>query len=141
CSSANLIRFVTLTREQNNVVPLSEIDRALYRSEAVGNALMLRRAHACLDVIDDRVRVLGAGIIAGNDNAISSALRDLTHQRPLTLVAISASAKDHDQFSTGEGPSRLQASLECVGSVRVIPDDGRARRNDLESAGYLWNGA
>src|SRR5687767_7235337 len=130
--SPYLIGFVSLACEQNDIAILGDIDRALYRRKPVRNSLMVRSAHPRFDVVDDRVGVLGAGIVARHNGEISSQLCDLSHERTLAFVAIAAAPENHNQLASCKLASGAEASLQRVGGMRVVTQDSWMCGNHLE---------
>ena len=77
------------------------------------------------DLVDDRLRVLGARVVGGDDGDVGEPVGDLAHQRALVAVAVAAAAEDADQPSPG-GRDLARGSehvLERVGRVGVVDED------------------
>ena len=75
------------------------------------------------DLPDDRLRILRAGIVGGDDHAVGQANGDLPHERALAPVAISAAAEHHvsrPPWPASSAPGRLQHVLERIRGVRVV---------------------
>ena len=92
------------------------------------------------DVGDDRIAVLAARVVIGDDDAIGKPLRDGAHERSLAGIALAA-ATEHATQSPGavfaHGQQRL---LQRIRRVCLFDDrDRRARRAQRLHA--AWRGA
>ena len=87
------------------------------------------------DLGDDRVRVLGARVVGGDDADVGQLGPDAAHQRALLAVAVAAAAEDADQPAAGDDARRAQDVLERVGRVRVVDEhrEGLALVHGLEA--------
>ena len=130
---------MSLPGQKNDVIFPGKIDRAPNGAEPVSDTLVLRAAHSRFDVVDDGIRIFGTGIVASNYSAVGIAFGNLTHQRTLSLVAIAATAKNHDQLTARKPACRFQAPLERVGRVGVVSQDRWIRGDDFQSTRHLWN--
>src|SRR5437762_10257698 len=137
--ATNLIRLVSLPGQKNDVIFAGKIDRAPNGADPVSDELVLRAAHSRFDVVDDGIRVFGTGIVASNYSAVGIAFGNLTHQRTLSLVAVAATAKHHDQLTAGKSAYCFQAPLERVQRVCVVSQDRWVRRDDFQSTRHLRN--
>ena len=115
-----LIIFVPLACDQDDVARLSECDCAINRLRAIDHFFIATRAKAFLNLDDNRVRVLFARIIGGDNRVISMSIHYFAHQRTLFPVAIAAAAKNYNQSMRLEFPQSLEDVLERIRCVRVI---------------------
>src|SRR5439155_21089003 len=108
----DLVVLVRLARNQDEVTgtrePDSERDRRpAVRLDEIAPTMLAERAEAGLhdpglDRVEDTPRVLGAGIVRGEDHDVAQAGRGLSHQRALARVTIAATAEDGDQAAGGQ---------------------------------------
>ena len=75
-------------------------------------------------VLDDRQRILGAGIVRRHDRDVRALHRDLPHQRALAPVPVSPCAEDDDHAPLAEVARRAQDGLERVRRVGVVDQRG-----------------
>ena len=95
-------------------------------------------AHAVLDVVDDRDRILGARVVRRDDRQVRSFGRDAPHDRTLALVAVAAAAEDDDQSAPGERAERGQRTLQRVRRVGVVAEHDAGRLGEqLHPARHL----
>ena len=71
----------------------------------------------------DRRRLLGAGVVVGDDDEVGEPGRDLAHDRPLAGVAVTAGPEDDQQPAAGERPQGLEGGLDGIRLVGVVDDD------------------
>ena len=114
--------------------PPVDLDQEPARPGAAGDAL----GH----LVDDRLRVLGAGVVGGDHGHVGQPPGDLAHQRPLGPVAVAAAAEDHDHPAAGDRPGRPEQVVEGVGGVGVVDQHGErlAGVDPLEAAGHPVQG-
>src|SRR6266542_1102652 len=93
--SENLISLLPLAREDNEVVSIRRAQSFLDCGPPVGDALMLA-AHSLLDLVDNRVRIFRARVVARHDRNISKTLGDFTHGGSLPSVALAPATEDDD---------------------------------------------
>ena len=74
------------------------------------------------DLGDDRLRILGAGVVRGDPRVIREPCGDLAHDRALRSIAIAAAAEDHAQAARGDLSRRREHALEGVRGVSVVDD-------------------
>src|SRR3954454_16288317 len=117
-----LALFVALARDHEHVAGLGHVDRLLDRRAAVDLDLDAARA-ALEDRVDDRVRVLAAGVVGGDERDVRTLARDRAHERALGAVAVAAGAEDDDEAVLRERPGRTQDVVERVGGVGVVDED------------------
>ena len=70
----------------------------------------------------DGRRVLGTGVVVGDDQDVGEPAGDLAHQRALPGVAVAARADHDDQPPLGERAERTERGLHGVGLVGVVDD-------------------
>ena len=61
------------------------------------------------DLGDDRVGVLGAGVVRGDEDEVGEPRPDLAHQRPLAAVAVAPGAEHADQPRRAAGPRSISS--------------------------------
>ena len=92
------------------------------------------------NVCNDLPRVLGPGIVAGNDDPVRQTSRNLAHYRTFAGIAIAAATEYAMQFRAGweQITQCLQHFFECVRRVRIVDHDQRRIRETyhLQSAGH-----
>ena len=108
--------------------------RARWRRRRSSMSLVIVAAHAALDVVEDRVRIFGARIVARDDREVRAALGDRAHERPLAPVAVAAAAEDDDQLAPRERAHRRERALERIRRVRVVAQHRRAARGSPRGA-------
>ena len=83
------------------------------------------------DLLDDRERVLAAGVVGGEHRDVGEARGDRAHHGPLLAVAVAPAAEDHDHPSAFASSASARAArrtcLEAGGGVRVVDHDRRHR--------------
>ena len=72
------------------------------------------------DLGDDRLGVLGARVVGGDDRQIGELRPDSAHLRPLVAIAITAGAEDGYHPARGQPPRRPQHVLQRVGGMGVV---------------------
>ncbi len=72
----------------------------------------------------DRQRILGSRVVAGEDRGIGQLCGDRAHQRPLGGVPVAAAAEHDPQASLGHRAQRVQHGLDRSWLVRVVDQDG-----------------
>src|SRR5947207_2175509 len=92
-----LIIFVPLAGDQNNVARPCQLNGAINGLSAIDNFFIVSRSESLFDLGDDRVRILFARIVRGNDGVISMAIHCFSHQRALLPVAIATTTKNGNQ--------------------------------------------
>ena len=78
--------------------------------------------HALFDGAQDGLRVLVTGIIAGENGEIRQSSHDLTHDGPLAMVAVAATAKEHNQQASRKGAHGGEHVFQRVGRMSVVQD-------------------
>src|SRR5205823_884962 len=137
----DLIGLVSLAGDNDDVGRGGAVDGVGDGVAAVLDRLDVRAGDAGHDLLDDRLRILAAGVVAGDDDAVGHARGDLPHLRALPLVAVAAAAEDDPQPAlrreVAHGGEEL---LQRVGLVSVVDDDGggvgRQRADILEAAAH-----
>ena len=88
------------------------------------------------DLGADRLGLLAARIVVGDDDVIGERGGDPAHDRPLALVAVAAAAEHAHEPARRERAQRLERGRQRVGLVRVVDDDEAAAHlaHDLEPA-------
>ena len=91
------------------------------------------------DLRDDRLRVLRARVVGGDDGEVGQARGDLAHQRALVAVAVAAAAEHADAAAARRSSSARRAEdvLQRVGRVGVVDEHGErlALLDRLEAPG------
>ena len=129
---------MTLAADQQRVARLQRIDTAQDRLGPVGD-LGRVGARAGHDGGTDQGRVLGPGVVVGDDHHIGMIARGLAHQRALAPVAVAARADDADDAPHHMRTQRLQRGDHRARLVGVIHKDRRtvlALRDQLHPAPY-----
>ncbi len=111
-----LIVLVALAGDQHDVARLRAADSGVDRGGAVevdGPAAVAGVANAADDRARDCRRVLGARVVAGDDDAVGERRRDTPHLRPLAGVAIAAASEHADELAAFE---RLRAAAPSAPS-------------------------
>src|SRR2546425_6562612 len=98
----DLIGLVALPGNHHRVAPFGPGESVADRDGAVGLPHVAARgrsrpAHAGHDLVDDRLRPLGAWIVGGHPYPVAEAGRDLPPYRPLSPNAVRAAAEDDPQ--------------------------------------------
>ena len=97
----------------------------------IGADAIENRAH-------DRLGVLAARVVVGDDDVIGPFGRDRTHRRALARIALAAASEYAPELAVREGADGLEHAVEAVRCMRVVDDDrgraGRRRADDLETA-------
>src|SRR5581483_3119489 len=133
----HLIRLMPLAGDDDDVVFRGTENRPFDRSAAVGNPPVLAAARSALDVIEDPLRILTSRVVAGQNQLVRQPRADLSHERPLRLVAITAAAEEqHQTFPLRELTDGMQEFLERVRFVRVVDDDRRTIADALEPSAH-----
>ena len=89
--------FVTLARDQDDVTRLRDFDCARDRLWAIGDFLEVIAVKSFFDLGDDFIRIFFARIIRGNNGVIGILIGNLTHEGPLSMVAIAAATENDNQ--------------------------------------------
>ena len=79
--------------------------------------------HAGEDLVDDGLRILGAGIVAGDHAQIRQLRRDPAHDGALPVVPVAAAAEEGDESAPGDRAQGLQHLFQRVGLVGVVDED------------------
>jgi hypothetical protein len=90
------------------------------------------------DLGDDRLGILTARIVRGDDGHVGKARGDRAHQRTLAPVPIAAAAEHTDQPAVRQRAGLVQHRLEGTRLVRVVDQhgEGLALVDGLEAAGH-----
>ena len=128
-----LLRFVSLARDEHDVAGARALDRGLQRRAAVvdhADARVVAETRA--NVGDDRAGILAARVVVGQHDAVGEVRGDGAHHRPLAAVAIAAAA-EHAPELAGDGAfERRQHALQRIRRVRIVDDDPRLGRRTAE---------
>ena len=105
----DLVVLVSLSGKQYYITAACVVNSGLNRLGPVTDAkdrrmLVLQPGH---DFVDDALRLLRAGIIAGHDDEIGIVCRDSAHDGPLESIPVAAAAKEDDQPASGDVPQRF----------------------------------
>src|SRR5580700_2031950 len=93
--------------------------------DSVADAAGFKRG---FNLIEDRARIFGTGIVAGDDDKFASLARGVAHLGALGPVAVSAAAEERDDTATGfcnELTSKCDQVAQSVVGMRVIHDHGK----------------
>ena len=92
--------------------------------------LHLFRVEACQHIVDDGLRLLEAGIVAGDNDTVTLTNGFLSHERTLALVAIATGTADGDDatLSVEHLMNGVEYVLEGIGCVRIVDDGSEAFR-------------
>ena len=80
---------------------------------------------AARDLVEDRVAVLAARVLVGDDDEPAALAGDPAHQRPLGRVALAGRPEDRDQPAAARRRDRARAGRARSGAT---PGCGRSRR-------------
>ena len=141
----HLIIFMSFSGKKNHITVPRHIDSAVDGFHAVADPDIGCGAagDARFNLIKNGFGVLGAGIVAGQNNKIRIFGRNTRHQRPLQTVPISTAAEDGEYVSE-KAVSGLQGWIDCFEKVTLagalfcggINDAGEAEhhKEQLEKA-------
>ena len=121
---------MTLASNEDDVTLLSQHGCGLDSFLTVNNRehlLHLLGVEACQHVVDDGLRLLKAGIVGGDDDAVALLHSLLGHERTLSLVAIAACSADGDDLSTlavKHLVDGVEHILQGIGRMSIV-DNGR----------------
>src|SRR5262249_43132728 len=112
---------------------------AINRLSAIDNFFIVSRSKSFFDLGDDRVRILFARVVGGNDGVISMAIHNFGHQWTLLPVAIAAATKNRNQPIRIEFTQGFENIPQRVGSVSVIDENLKLPlcRNQFQPSRYL----
>ncbi|UWN48962.1 hypothetical protein ASALC70_01153 [Alcanivorax sp. ALC70] len=118
-----LVILVALAGHQHHVARPGAGHRPLHRRPAVQlHGHRGRVGGAVQHGVDDRLRILAPGVVAGQDQPVGAGFRGGRHQRAFAAVPVAA-ATDHAMQAAGEMLAhRRQGLLQPVRGVRVIND-------------------
>src|SRR6266508_5430443 len=91
-----LIVFVALASNQNNVARPCQFNGTINGLSAIDNLFVVSRSKSLFDLGDDRIRILFARVVGGNDGVVSMAVHYFGHQRALLPVPIAAATKNRN---------------------------------------------
>ena len=136
-----LAGLVALAGDQQQIVGAAEgrhtdFDGDMPTVGDLGPVLPVGR-NAAQDLRPDRVGLLAARVVVGDDSKIGQPGGDLAHDRPLAAVTIAATTEHHDELAAREGTERTQHGLQRLRLVGIIDIDGRTRPmagHELQSA-------
>ena len=123
---------MALAGEQHDVARAGALDGRLDGGPAVGDdqqvvvAPLAGGLRATRDLVEDRVAVLAARVLVGDDDDPGSLAGDPAHQRALGRVPLAGRAEDGDQSPTGRRRQRRQEvedGLERRRAVGEVDDD------------------
>ena len=122
-----LVGLVALAREQHDVAGARLVHRGEDRHLAVLDRLGRAAGNAREHLLDDRVRILAARIVAGDDHVVGEPRGRRAHERALAGIALAAAAEHADQARARAPPraQRLERLLERIRRVRVVDDHER----------------
>src|SRR5258707_3573455 len=134
-----LVIFVPLARDQNNVVRPCQFNGAINGPSPIDNFFIMSRSESLFDLGDDRVRILFARIIRGNDGVISMAIHYFGHQRTFLPVAIATTTENRNQPMRLKLAQGLEHIPQGVGGMRVVYENLKLslRWNQFQASRYL----
>ena len=107
-------RLVALAGEQDDVARAGRLERGLDRLAAVGDELevlaatLAGRLGTARDGVEDRLAVLAARVLVGDDDQAGALAGDAAHQRALGRVPLAGRAEDDDEPAAARGRGRRQ---------------------------------
>src|SRR3954469_7073892 len=129
--------LVALAGDDHDVARLGDRHRTLDRGPAVDLDVDAGAA-ALEDRRDDRVRVLAARVVGGDDHDVGVVAGHRAHERALRTVAVGAGAEGDDDAAGRQRPRGAQHVVERVRRVGVVDEDRErlALVDGLEAAGH-----
>jgi len=110
--------------DMHDIARVRHADRQRDRRGAVTLDRGERRAREARDDLrDDRVAVLAARVVVGDDDAVGERLGDRAHLRALARIALAAATEHADEAAAAVRAQARQRLLERVGGVRVVDHD------------------
>jgi hypothetical protein len=129
---------VALPREKDHVPRPGHFQGVCDGLPPIRDPLKGGAPHPGLDLVDDRVGILGPRIVRGHDDHVGAADGRTPHGGALPPIPIAAGTEDEDEAARIEGTERLQDPLERVRGVCVVEHDRhRITNGELEPAGRL----
>ena len=121
-----LIVLMTLAGQNDDVAALGVIHGVVDGLHPVGDGHIGRVGvpHTHQNVVDDGLRLLGAGVVAGDNDKVRQPCGDAAHDGALRLIPVAAAAEQHHGAALGKAVHRLQHVLQRVGLVGVVVEDG-----------------
>ena len=141
----DLVGLVALARNQYDVTLVREHHRRAYGLRAVRNAQTARPGRNALhDLVEDRFRVLRAGVVRREDRHRRLPRGYGPHLGALRTVAVAAAAAHHDELLLGTAylVDGLDDVLQGVGRMRIVDYNrtSRCRAYGLETAAHRVQG-
>ena len=112
-----LALLVPLAGDHDHVARLGSGDRLGDRLAAVDVCARRRGPAPTRISLDDRLGVLGARVVGGDDHPVGQPPGDLAHQRPLAAVAVAAAAEHHVQPAVGERRAAAASTFSSESGV------------------------
>ena len=121
----DLIVLMAFAGKQYYIIRQVVVNRPSYRFRSVADNLMgSSLVFKSLDyLIDYRVRVLSARVIAGHYDKIGVICRNTAHYGALRSVTVAAAAEQHDQPPLDIILQRPESIFQSVGGVSVVDED------------------
>ena len=126
---------MSLARKHHHIARSGVVKRAGDGLAAAFNDGKGRRAarHAAEDLVQNRVGILRARVIRGEDHLVREPRGDAPHLGALRAVAVAAAAEHHEHARVGKAAHRREDVGKPVWRVGVVDEHGvvRLRRHDL----------
>src|SRR5215510_3288592 len=128
----DLVILMALARDQDHVSGTGRLDRRGDGRAAVRLYDEVPAPKAGKDLVDDRARLLRAGIVARDHRPIGAQGHLTPHERAFASVPVPAAAEDGDEAgllaraSGQKGAKGAENVLQGVGRVGVIDEDVKA---------------
>ena len=94
----DLVILVSLAAENDHIMFFVVVDRPLdgldaVRDDLLGNIFQIIFLQSLQNILNDRFRILGPGVVGSNDAEIGIFRTDAAHDGPFRPVAVAAAAK------------------------------------------------
>src|SRR5947208_11896477 len=134
-----LIVFVPLAGDQNNVVRPCQFNGAINGLSAIDNLFIVSRLKSLFYLGDDRVRILFARVVGGNDGVVGMTIHYFGHQRALLPVPIAAATKNRNQPMRLKLAQSFENIPKRVGRMGVVDENLKLPpgRNQFQASRYL----
>jgi hypothetical protein len=133
----DLVVLVALAGDHDDVARRGLGDRGPDRGPAI-DVDVERVGHRGQDLIEDRARIFGARVIAGDHREIGLGRDHRAHLGALGRIAIAAAAEHADQPALGQRAQGVEDVVEGVGGVGVVDQEIEAGvvGDPLDPAGH-----
>ncbi len=116
--SNRLAFFMALASNQQNIARIQNIDARTNSFRPVANFLRTRTRGQNFRAND--LGILAARIVVGDNNPVCMLCRNGPHLWPLALVAVTTTAKNHNQLSIRIRTKRDNGILKRIRRVRIV---------------------